>query len=95
MLKIVDVWVKSEFVQDYIKLTEIKMLSARTETDVLLFNIFQDKNDCTHFVHYEEYRNQQAEFDHKQTQHYKVWKNSVENMMLKPRSHTSLSKVYQ
>jgi quinol monooxygenase YgiN len=36
----------------------------------------------------------QAEMDHKETQHYKVWKTAVENMMAEPRSHSKLTRVY-
>ena len=94
MLKIVKIWVKPEFVEDYIRLTEYKVLSARAENGVLCFDVFQDTANLNHFVHYEDYSDLQAEMNHKETQHYKVWKTAVENMMLEPRSHSRLTRVY-
>jgi autoinducer 2-degrading protein len=94
MLKIVKIWVKPEFVEDYIRLTEHKVLSARAEKGVLRFDVFRDSDNLNHFVHYEDYLNLQAEMDHKETQHYKVWKTAVENMMLEPRSHSRLTRVH-
>jgi autoinducer 2-degrading protein len=94
MLKIVSIRIKPEFVEDYVKLTELKVLGARAEKGVLSFDVFQDIDDINHFVHYEDYLDLQSEMDHKETQHYKVWKTAVEQMMAEPRSHSKLTRVY-
>ena len=49
------------------------------------FDVLQQKDDPTRFVLMETYRLPEGPANHKQTQHYQSWRDSVEPMMAEPR----------
>lgn len=49
------------------------------------FDVLQEAEDPTRFVLYEAYRNAEDAAAHKQTAHYKTWRESVASMMAEPR----------
>jgi len=49
------------------------------------FDILQDADDPTHFVLYEAYATAEAAGAHKETEHYRNWRETVAPMMARPR----------
>lgn len=85
---IVDVWVKPESVQAFIEACEKNHLASIQEPENLRFDVLQDAQEPTKFVLYEAYQTEQGALAHKTTAHYLEWRETVAEMMLKPRKGT-------
>lgn len=55
------------------------------ETGIARFDVVQQQDNPTRFVLVEVYRDAEAPARHKETQHYQVWRDTVESMMAEPR----------
>jgi (4S)-4-hydroxy-5-phosphonooxypentane-2,3-dione isomerase len=90
---LVQVWVKPEFLDQFIKASAINHKQSIKEKGNLRFDILQDASDVTKFVLYEAYESLEAANAHKETEHYKMWRDTVAGFMAKPREgvkHTIL-----
>lgn len=58
------------------------------EPGVARFDILQQRDDPTRFVLVEVYRTPDAPAAHKETEHYRVWRDAVAPMMAEPRAST-------
>jgi quinol monooxygenase YgiN len=56
------------------------------EPGIARFDVIQQRDDPTRFVLVEVYRTQDDPARHKETAHYKAWRDAVEPMMAEPRS---------
>jgi (4S)-4-hydroxy-5-phosphonooxypentane-2,3-dione isomerase len=56
------------------------------EPGVARFDVVQETEDPTRFVLIEAYRGQASAAAHKETAHYKSWRDTVADMMAEPRS---------
>jgi (4S)-4-hydroxy-5-phosphonooxypentane-2,3-dione isomerase len=56
------------------------------EPGVARFDVLQQQDDPSRFVLVEVYRTQEDPARHKETAHYKKWRDTVEEMMAEPRS---------
>ncbi|MFW5728684.1 MAG: antibiotic biosynthesis monooxygenase [Spirochaetota bacterium] len=63
------------------------------EPGILRFDVLQNAERPTEFLLYEVYRSQEATERHKETEHYKVWKETVEPMMTGDRQRTAYTVV--
>ena len=86
----VHVQVKSEFLDEFIKLTIDNAEKSQLEPGIKRFDVFQSNEEETKFILNEVYLNEEATLDHKKTEHYSKWKTGVELMMDEPR----ISKKY-
>lgn len=89
----VHVFVKPEFVQQFIQASRANHELSIREKGNFRFDILQDAQDPTKFVLYEAYASEQAAADHKNTPHYLLWRDTVAPWMAKPREglkHTLL-----
>ncbi|MGB9621074.1 MAG: antibiotic biosynthesis monooxygenase [Brevinematia bacterium] len=93
IVTIVNVWVKSEFREEFIKATIENHKNSIKEPGNLRFDFLQSKEDPNYFVLYEAYDSEESAKAHKETQHYKKWKETVEPFMAKPRQGISFSVV--
>jgi quinol monooxygenase YgiN len=64
------------------------------EKGVARFDLIQQQDDPTRFVLMEAYRSETATSDHKQTSHYKLWRDTVEAMMAEPRKSIRYTNVF-
>lgn len=64
------------------------------EPGVARFNVIQQQDDPTRFVLVEVYRTANDPAKHKETAHYKKWRDSVESMMAEPRTGVKYSNVF-
>ena len=93
VIRIINVYVKEERTEDFLKATGLNRKASIEETGVLRFDILNDNADSSHFILYEVYGSDEATVSHKETEHYKVWKNQVEDMMAAPRGSVSCTPV--
>jgi autoinducer 2-degrading protein len=81
----VHVWVKPEHTADFIKACIANHHESVNEPGNLRFDILQDTFDATKFTLYEAYESEEAAKAHKETRHYKVWRDTVADWMARPR----------
>ena len=81
----VHVWVKPMHVEDFIKASTENHQNSIKEPGNLRFDLVQDAHNPTKFVIYEAYESDEAAAAHKETDHYKKWRDTVADWMAKPR----------
>ena len=64
------------------------------EPGVARFDVIQRNDDPARFVLVEVYRDEEAAAAHKETGHYKVWRDTVAPMMAEPRTALKYSNVF-
>jgi (4S)-4-hydroxy-5-phosphonooxypentane-2,3-dione isomerase len=85
VVTIVHVWVKPEFVDAFIEATRQNHLQSIEENGNFRFDVLQDADDPAKFVLYEAYESEAFAAAHKETEHYRKWKDAVAPWMSKPR----------
>lgn len=81
----VTVFVKPEHINDFIKATVENHGHSVGEKDNLRFDLLQCAADPSRFFLYEAYATDESSAAHKETPHYKKWKETVAPWMAKPR----------
>jgi quinol monooxygenase YgiN len=81
----VHVKVKSDRIQDFVGATIENARKSQEEPGVVRFDVIQQIDDPSLFILVEAYRTEADPAKHKDTLHYKVWRDKVENMMAEPR----------
>lgn len=81
----VHVYVKPDYVRDFIEASKLNHAGSIAEPGNLRFDVLQSKEDPTRFLLYEAYESDEAAAEHKKTAHYLTWRNAVEAWMAKPR----------
>lgn len=81
----VNVFVKPEYREVFIKAMLENAGNTRKEPKNLRFDVLQCLDDPDRFFLYEVYHDESGMDDHKTTSHYQKWRDSVEEMMAKPR----------
>lgn len=81
----VHVHVKPEFVEAFKEATLENAGKSIQEAGNLRFDVIQESDDPTRFVLIEIYRTADASAAHKETPHYKRWRDAVMKMMAEPR----------
>src|SRR4051794_31467231 len=64
------------------------------EAGIARFDVVQQQDDPARFVLVEVYRTPEAPAKHKETPHYKKWRETVEKMMAEPRSSTKYTDIF-
>ncbi len=82
---IVHVWVKPENKEAFILATRKNHAGSVKEKGNLRFDILEDTSDPFKFVLYEAYESEEAAAAHKDTVHYKIWRDTVADFMARPR----------
>lgn len=77
--------VKPENIEDFIKATKINHENSIKESLNCRFDILQNPDDPSQFVLYEAYENEEGPKIHKETEHYKIWRETVAPWMVEPR----------
>lgn len=81
----VNVWVKPENVDDFIKASVANHTQSIKEEGNLRFDVLQNNADPSRFTLYEAYASEEAAAFHKTTAHYNTWRETVAPWMAKPR----------
>lgn len=91
---LVHVHVKTEFIEHFILATLENARNSITETGITRFDVLNQSDDPTRFILFEVYRSQEDSVKHKETQHYKIWRDSVVGMMAEPRQGIKYQNIF-
>jgi (4S)-4-hydroxy-5-phosphonooxypentane-2,3-dione isomerase len=86
---IVDIAVKPEAVGDFIAATLENAAASVLEPGIARFELLRDEADPCRFALVEAYRDDEGQGRHRETAHYKKWKDAVEPMMARPRTRST------
>ena len=89
----VHVHVKPECVPAFRAATIANAQASRKEAGIARFDLLQQSEDPNRFVLVEAYRTAEAPAAHKETRHYKLWRDTVAEMMAEPRRSVRLSNI--
>ena len=81
----VHVHVKPEFVEAFKQATVENASHSVREAGIARFDVLQQTEDPTRFILVEIYKTAEASAAHKETVHYKRWREAVMKMMAEPR----------
>lgn len=81
----VHVWVKPACIERFIEASTENHQNSIREKGNLRFDLLQDSKDYSKFVIYEAYESDEAARAHKETDHYKIWRDTVADWMAQPR----------
>ena len=81
----VHVWVKPDRIGPFIEATVENHENSIKEPGNLRFDLVQDASDPSKFVIYEAYGSEESAAAHKDTPHYKKWRETVADWMAQPR----------
>ena len=90
----VHVHVRPECVEAFKQATLRNARLSLLELGILRFDIVQQQDDPTRFVLVEVYRNPAATAEHKETDHYRVWRDAVAPLMAEPRSSVKFDNIF-
>lgn len=82
---LVQVHVKPEHVADFIEATRKNHEASIREAGNRRFDVLQSPEDPASFVLYEAYTSAEEAAAHKQTAHYRQWRDTVAGWMAQPR----------
>ena len=81
IVTVVEVHVKSENVNAFIEASKENHCNSIKEEGNLRFDVLQAIDDPCRFTLYEAYVSKEASLAHKETEHYKKWRTTVEPFM--------------
>ena len=90
----VHVHVKPEYVEAFKEATLANARASIREPGVARFDFTQQQDDPARFVLVEAYRTPEAPAAHKETAHYKVWRDAVAPMMAEPRASVKFNNLF-
>ncbi len=90
----VHVHVKADQVEAFRAASVENAQQSVREPGIARFDVIQQQDDPTRFVLVEVYRTPNDPAKHKETAHYKKWRDTVESMMAEPRSSVKYSNVF-
>ena len=90
----VHISVKPDMVDDFIIATNKNASTSVNEPGIARFDFIQQEDDPTRFILVEVYRDKEAPAKHKETAHYKEWRETVAPMMAVPREGIKFINVY-
>ncbi len=90
----VHVHVKPDCVEAFKQASIENARNSVNEPGIARFDVLQQQDDPNRFVLVEVYRTPDDPARHKETDHYKTWRDTVESMMAEPRSAVKYDNVY-
>jgi autoinducer 2-degrading protein len=90
----VQVQVKPEHIDAFRSATLANARESVKEPGVARFDVVQDREDPTRFVLIEVFRSEDAPAAHRETPHYKAWKEAVEPLQVGERTRRSFHAVF-
>ena len=88
------VHVKEDLVEAFKAATVENARNSVEEKGIARFDVIQQTDDQTRFVLVEVYRTREDPALHKETAHYKTWRDAVEAMMAEPRTSIKFANVF-
>lgn len=93
LVRIIHVKVRPEAASDFEAACEANHRGSIAEPGVLRFDVLREEGVPGSYVLYEAYRDQNATVAHKETEHYRVWRETVAPMMAGDRTSAAYSVV--
>jgi autoinducer 2-degrading protein len=90
----VHVHVKPDCIEAFKEASLANARNSVKEPGIARFDVLQQQDDRTRFVLVEVYRTPEDPARHKETAHYKTWRDTVESLMAEPRSATKYDNVF-
>ncbi len=90
----VHVHVKPEFVEAFKRATLENATNSIKEAGIARFDVIQQVEDPTRFILVEIYKTAEASVAHKETAHYKRWRDDVMKMMAEPRQGIKYAYIF-
>jgi autoinducer 2-degrading protein len=90
----VHIHVKPEFVEAFKVASTENAINSLQEPGIARFDVIQQSDDPSHFELIEVYRTPDDPAKHKETAHYKKWRDAVENMMAEPRFSIKFTNLF-
>lgn len=90
----VQVHVKPEAVESFRRATRDNARGSLQEPGIVRFDVCQSADDPTRFVLVEIYRTKDDPPRHRETSHYRAWREAVEPMMAEPRTKAEYVNVH-
>ena len=90
----VHVHVKDDAVEAFKQATLENARNSAKEPGIARFDVLQQADDPAHFILVEIYKTPQASGAHKDTPHYRRWRDTVVNMMAEPRQGIKFNYVF-
>ncbi|MBL8144867.1 MAG: antibiotic biosynthesis monooxygenase [Anaerolineae bacterium] len=91
---LVQIHVKSEFVDAFIEATLDNCRNSVHEPGIATFDLLRAQDDPACFSLYEIYHMPEAQLAHRETAHYLRWREAVEPMMAEPRTFSKLDVLF-
>ena len=88
------VHVKAEKVEEFRAASSQNAKASIQEEGVARFDVVQQEDDPTRFVLVEAYRSADDPGRHKETAHYREWRDAVADMMAEPRQSIKYTNVF-
>lgn len=88
------VHVKPELVEAFREATLANAGASMEEPGVARFDVVQQRDDPTRFVLVEVYRTEEDSAKHKETAHYKTWRDAVADAMAEPRTSVKYDNLF-
>jgi autoinducer 2-degrading protein len=88
------VHVKSDKVEEFKSASMENARNSRKEPGIARFDVVQQLDDPSRFVLVEVYRTADDPARHKETQHYRKWRDTVEDMMAEPRRAINYQNIF-
>ena len=86
--------VKENDVNPFIFASYENAVNSLQEDGIVRFDVLQDIADPQKFLLTEVYRDDEAPLEHKNTPHYKKWKETVAGMMAEPRRSVKYKNIF-
>lgn len=90
----VHVNVKPEFIEAFKQATIENASHSVQEAGIVRFDVLQQADDQTKFILVEIYKTAEAPGAHKETAHYKRWRDAVMPMMAEPRQGIKYNNIF-
>ena len=88
------VHIKEDVVQAFHEATFENARKSVQEPGIARFDVIQQQDDPDRFILVEVYRSEADIAKHKETHHYKVWRETVAEMMAEPRQGVKFTNVF-
>lgn len=94
LVTLVQVHVKPEFITVFVEACRKNHEASTREPGNRRFDILQSNDNPSYFVLYEAYASREDVAAHKETPHYKAWRDTVAGWMAEPRHGEGFTGLY-
>ncbi|MCX7872697.1 MAG: antibiotic biosynthesis monooxygenase [Verrucomicrobiae bacterium] len=94
LIVLVHINVKPECVEQFKQASIENAKASVKEPGIARFDVIQQQDDPTKFILVEVYRSIEATTAHKETEHYKKWRDAVAEMMAEPRFSVKYTNIH-